>query len=123
MEQNNNPYTPYSLVAGSIISFLKLCRREGITSIDEAIVAYDEHIAAVAQTMRPATTVAAARQDLRCPLCGAVLEINELRCRIVSPRWRTQLACSSDNCNWHALSEYNRQFLVVHGLHGYVERG
>ena len=36
-------YAPYAPIAGSIASFLKRCRREGIT-IEAALAAYDEYI-------------------------------------------------------------------------------
>ena len=117
-------YTTWASCAACIVSFLKALKQHNI-SIDEAIVAYDEHIASLAQAMRPASVVAAARNAkpglLRCPSCGAALETKQL-CPHVSPRIRTQLACTNDKCSWWGQSEHNVAWLIQHGIND-VERG
>ena len=117
-------YTTWASCAACIVSFLKALKQHNI-SIDEAIVAYDEHIASLAQTMRPASVVAAQRAArsgaLRCPSCGAALETKQL-CPHVSPRLRTQLACTNDACSWWGQSEHNVSWLIQHGIND-VERG
>lgn len=124
-QHSHNPFALYADAGGVIASFLKRCRREGIHTIDAALAAYDEHIASLAQTMRPASVVAAARAAkpglLRCPACGAVLETKQL-CPHVSPKIRTQLACTNDKCSWWGQSEHNVSWLIQHGIND-VERG
>lgn len=113
-------YSAYMPIAGSIASFLTRCRREGIT-VEEALAAYDEYIGELAKSMRPAAA-AAKKRELLCPRCGGPLEIRTL-CPHVSQHWRTQMACLSDTCGWHALSVHGRAFLAAHGLDGNTEVG
>lgn len=110
-------YTTWASSAASIVSFLKALKQYNI-SIDEAIAAYDEHIASLAQTMRPASVVAG--QDPRCPVCGSLLEHNSL-CPHLAPPWRTQLACTNDDCSWYGMSKHTIIWLKQHGISGAVE--
>lgn len=117
-QYSSNPFVLYADAGGVIASFLKKCQREGIHTIDAALAAYDQHIASVAQTMRPASVVAG--QDPRCPVCGSLLEHNSL-CPHLAPPWRTQLACTNDDCSWYGMSKHTIIWLKQHGISGAVE--
>lgn len=55
-----------------------------------------------------------------CPRCGSDVELYQL-CAISSPVWRTQLACMTDGCAWHAKSRLSIDALLARGLKNSVE--
>ena len=60
-----------------------------------------------------------------CPRCGGAVEMQRL-CPRVSPRWRVQLACMRDDCDWHGLSAQPVAALLSGGpaaIQQYVEEG
>lgn len=125
---------------GNIVGFVGMMREHGLTP-DEVLSLYAEWIAEQRRNMMPATPEYAAMvaerraetlggietgpdEDLvgPCPRCGRPVIGHELRCRIVSPVWRTQMACSDvDGCGWHAVSRHDPRRLRRLGLRGNVE--
>lgn len=55
-----------------------------------------------------------------CPKCGSKIEIKRM-CPHISPRIRTQMACTNDACDWAAVSEHGWDYLARNGLDGNVE--
>lgn len=97
-------------------------------SPEQVLAEYDAWINARGRDVRQASvSVRAAARDKNvsvkgssaqlaraCPRCGGTVYLEKL-CPRVSPRWRTQLACMRDGCDWHGLSETPISALVSGG--------